>query len=855
MPECSFGLPKSQTRRLLFVNRGYVSKNSPSRKTHAAGTRDHLEMLQYAWRVLTRRSSVWSAALGCAALAALPGVVAITALAVPTVSLAVTGDIALAASLLPESLKGTASIPVWAAVAGAAIAMVGAYTRLFALGVWASNEDGDPSAAAAWRGSRSAWPSVLLLYLQGYGILVVVAIVLAPALVVATGGGSAAAGVLFALALLVVARTLMRIVLTTAVRAAVLDDLPAHGAWRKAISLVRSRRPDAAAAWAALLGIGVAVWMGGRLVSPVLQDTALTYPAQSSYAYLRESAQVLLAIPLEGFLLALSFGAWTAFYLDVEPEAPRPAGTERRRFFAPTDPWITRALATLVVLVVVVNGVPTAVDRAWADARDDDIARVAEEEISIGEVLDDASIVGSSNTSYRVDAELEDGVLEWTTRVTYRNQTGGDLTSLGMNVYPAAFAGDLEDMPLAQDLLTTDLSGEFRSSATPGDFDVRNVTIDGRAARTDLAGTGLTIQFPSPLSPGRRITATVQLEAQLPHYPERFGVWESITLLGNWIPVVARHEDGEWRFDEYGHIGDPFVADIADYEVTLETDDGAWIAGTGTLTRLEASAPQRRRWHFVADSVRDAAYAVSPGMRALEANVDGMTVRSWYPAEERIRGAANLNTARAVIAFYAETFGDLPFDEIEVVATRGLLGGMEYPGVVFVSDTGNALQGLPLLPDLLRYAGFAEAQRRYVLAHEIAHQWWYAAVGSDQVREPWLDEALAELSTILWLRSVDGDQRAWRMTNLVDEANVESAAISAGVADFSSNRAYTDVIYLSGSALLMQLRELTGAERFTEIMRTYYERFRGRSASIDDFISIVESVGGPDAAALLERHR
>jgi hypothetical protein len=31
--------------------------------------------------------------------------------------------------------------------------------------------------------------------------------------------------------------------------------------------------------------------------------------------------------------------------------------------------------------------------------------------------------------------------------------------------------------------------------------------------------------------------------------------------------------------------------------------------------------------------------------------------------------------------------------------------------------------------------------------HETAHQWWYALVGNDEYRHPWMDEALAQYTT------------------------------------------------------------------------------------------------------------
>ena len=813
-------------------------------------------MLPYAWKCLTGRSSLWLPALGCAFILTAPGVVIATFLAAPAVSLAVTGDPALALSLLPDGLKGSESILAWAGIALAAAFATTLYARLYSVALWASRAENEPGLGAAWRGSRHRWRTVLWLYLQGYSAFVVGFAALAALVIASAGGTLSISDVFIAGSFALIARSVVRIALTLAVRAAILDDARGRAAWGRALAILRDRRADAVAAWVSLLAAGVAVWMGGRLVSPVLQETSLAYPARSSYTLLREAAQLLLSVPLEAFLMALSMAVWTAVYIGIEnrPE-PRPAG-ERRRWWAPADPWVVRALASLVVLVIIANGIPTAVDEAYESSRRDRAAAVESRELSPDELLGIPSAgAASADVRYRVRAALDERALEWTTRIQYRNTSGEDLVSLGVNVFAAAWQRELEDLPLARDLLATDLTGSLESRARPGSLEVRQVTVEGTSAEHELAGTALTIELPRTLPEGAQMSLSIALEATLPEFPERFGVWEGLTLLGNWVPVVASREDGAWRFDEYGQIGDPFVSELADYEVSIETGDNDMIAGTGTVTRIESTAPGRRRWHFDAPQTRDVAFALAPFLRAVEAETDGVTVRSWYLAQDRLRGAANLRTAESTVGFFTEAFGDLPFDEVEVVATRGLLGGMEYPGLVFVSDTGSVLRDLPLVPDLLRYAGFEDEARRYVLAHEVAHQWWYASVGSDQVREPWLDEAMAEMSTILWLRSTDDDDRAWRMTNMIANASPESAEIAAGVSDFGSNRTYSDVIYQSGGALLMQLREQVGATTFLEIVRTYYDRYRLGSASIDDFIDTVRSVGGREAADLLERHR
>jgi len=814
-------------------------------------------MLPYAWKCLSGRSSLWLPALGCALILAVPGVVVSILLAVPAVALAVSGNPALALSLLPDPMKGAASIPVWIAILIGVALLSALYTRVYSVALWASHADHDPGVAAAWHGSKTRWRSVFLLYVQGYGAITVVIAGLG-AVVLFSGGPSLSVGDVFiAGSLVLLARTVVRIALTLAVRAAVFEDLRGQAAWRRAVELLQGRRADAVAAWVALLAAGVAIWIGGRLISPVLQETSLAYPAASSYTLFRESAQLLLSVPLEAFLMALSIGVWTAVFIGIEnrPRPDRRQG-EPRRWWAPADPWVVRALALLVMIVVVANGIPTAVDEAFVASQRDRNSSVKDQEISPNDLLRPAPQDGAqSGVRYRVAASLEGRSLEWTTHVTYRNASGETLTSLGLNVYAAAFERALSELPLAKDLIANDLTGSFRSRARPGTLDIERLSVAGQTADYELEDTALTIDLPRDLPVGEEVDVSIALSATMPEYPERFGVWDGITLLGNWIPTVALRGEGDWRFDEYGQIGDPFFSEVADYEVAIEADDNDVIAGTGTVTQFEASAPGRRRWHFAAPQTRDVAFAIAPFLRGVEADVNGVTVRSWYLAEDRLRGAANLQSAESVVRFYTEAFGSLPFDEVEVVATHGLLGGMEYPGVVFVSDAGSALRDLPLLPDMLRYAGFEDEARRYVLAHEVAHQWWYASVGSDQVREPWLDEAMAEMSTMLWLLSTDGDDRAWRMTNMANDASPSAARISADVSQFRSNRGYSDVIYLSGAALLMDLREQVGAAAFLEIVSSYYEEYRLEMASIDDFIDIVDTVGGADATRLLERHR
>lgn len=62
---------------------------------------------------------------------------------------------------------------------------------------------------------------------------------------------------------------------------------------------------------------------------------------------------------------------------------------------------------------------------------------------------------------------------------------------------------------------------------------------------------------------------------------------------------------------------------------------------------------------------------------------------------------------------------------------------MEYPGIVTAGSIRNLVQANP-------------NSLKYMIVHEIAHQWFYAVVSNDPYHEAWLDEGFADFITKLY---------------------------------------------------------------------------------------------------------
>jgi aminopeptidase N len=169
--------------------------------------------------------------------------------------------------------------------------------------------------------------------------------------------------------------------------------------------------------------------------------------------------------------------------------------------------------------------------------------------------------------------------------------------------------------------------------------------------------------------------------------------------------------------------------------------------------------------------------------------------------------------------------------------------GMEYPSLNLI--------GTDLYRDRRE-----ELENR--IAHEIAHQWWYAQVGNDQVNVPWLDEGLAEQSTATYYRQVFGEAQANTLINqrwLVPyQAAVEDgydAAVNQPSAAFGKE--YEVIVYAKAALFFEALRQELGDELYLAILREYARRYRWQIATPDDFLDVAEEVSGQDLDGLYNR--
>lgn len=134
------------------------------------------------------------------------------------------------------------------------------------------------------------------------------------------------------------------------------------------------------------------------------------------------------------------------------------------------------------------------------------------------------------------------------------------------------------------------------------------------------------------------------------------------------------------------------------------------------------------------------------------------------------------------------------------------------------------------------------------LEREAAYQWWGLTVGLKSFDDAWLSQGLAEYSafslreTMLDGAKLDAIRRELLEKSLTFEQTSSLLRAPANLDDQSVGYQY--IMYAKGAFVFKLLRDTLGAAKFDQLLKTYLQEFRSRSASIDDFEKLTSRIAG-----------
>lgn len=348
-------------------------------------------------------------------------------------------------------------------------------------------------------------------------------------------------------------------------------------------------------------------------------------------------------------------------------------------------------------------------------------------------------------------------------------------------------------------------------------FLVEAARVDGTPVEPEVVdGWRLRLPLPVPLAAGRAAVAELDYRLELPEgdapgyglVARGAGLW----ALGHSFALRPPAERPSVRPSLQGDVA---VAEAALYRLRLRLPERWRAAVTGSIVRDET-----------AEGVRTLEVASGPA-RDLFALLGeaGVLQRIELPERPRVVGFAREDEvggmreamSHAVVALEAleALYGPYPYRELEVAPLETRALGVEFPGLILVSSS------------VLRERDPLTLTSTVV--HEVAHQWFYNLVGSDQVLEPWVDEAISQYATLRVLRERYDEELAARFRRDLAQrwgrVGLEPQRIDQPVEAYGAG-AYGPVVYGRGPLLLDALAERIGVARLDALLREHVAEHR-----------------------------
>jgi hypothetical protein len=183
--------------------------------------------------------------------------------------------------------------------------------------------------------------------------------------------------------------------------------------------------------------------------------------------------------------------------------------------------------------------------------------------------------------------------------------------------------------------------------------------------------------------------------------------------------------------------------------------------------------------------------------------------------------------AGPAMKFYNELFGPLHGnkDPVRMVVAPRTGAGYERRGFISVSDAKDELAKTNEIPE--------EGPTR-LLAHEIAHAWWWR--GDPMTEDRWLFESMAEYSAIRFIEAELGMEKR----NILVERKYKPAETAGPV--LGRGRGNTASVYQKGPLLLIKLEEKLGRPTMDKFLRALADKPPRTTA---EWLATLQASAGP----------
>lgn len=436
--------------------------------------------------------------------------------------------------------------------------------------------------------------------------------------------------------------------------------------------------------------------------------------------------------------------------------------------------------------------------------------------------------------SYDITCEYTDGLISGSETVSFYNFTDNSYKRLKFNLYGNAFRKNAKYSPISKQYERR----AYYSGESYGETVIEGVRCNDANLKYEVCGVDLNIleiELEKELFPEERAEVTIDFKVKLANVIARTGVNAETVNLGNFYPILCGIENGAFYECVYYSSGDPFYSDCADYNVKLSVDNKYTVAASGEITE-KITAGDKTAYTFSLKNARSFALVLGERFNVIKDATTGVTVNYYFYKDASPE--KSLKTAVEAIKFFGETYGEYPYKTFSVVETKFIQGGMEYPGLVYVSDE-------------LEEKAYTE-----VIVHETAHQWWMSVVGNNETEYGFLDEGLAEYSVIAFYEAhgdygftreqlVSSCEKTYKnFCTVYDKLyGKKDTSMTRSLKDFSSEYEYVNIAYVKPCIMYDAIRTGIGDAKFFGCLKKYYSAYKFLNAAPQDLLGVFETAG------------
>ena len=305
------------------------------------------------------------------------------------------------------------------------------------------------------------------------------------------------------------------------------------------------------------------------------------------------------------------------------------------------------------------------------------------------------------------------------------------------------------------------------------------------------------------------------------------------------VKITAQAKDIVVCSGELVNAGEVYTAEQQKRWAQAEKSEKTVVIRSGAEVLDPASRPSGKKeltWHFKIKNARDVAWGASSafvidaakmvlpsGKKSIAISaypVESDSAHAWQRSTEFVKRSIEMNSSK---------WYEFPYPAATAVA--GIVGGMEYPGIVFcgMNSKRGGLWG--------------------VNDHEFGHTWFPMIVGSNERMYGWMDEGFNTfINTFTTNEFNNGEfkpKQAPNMHTIGDNYTRSTLEPILSYVDNLKERNNGTLLYSKPSAGLVLLREqVLGPERFDLAFQTYIKRWAFKHPTPDDFFRTIENVGG-----------